>query len=82
MGAATRLWLRLVSETENEAGEPTRPFDGPVLGVRMAFIIQTSEGLSNGFCSRNGKDLKDRTMTINEVRPRSDKPRTGGGKRF
>jgi hypothetical protein len=27
----------------------------------------------------NGKDLKGRTMTVNEARPRTDKPRTGGG---
>jgi RNA recognition motif-containing protein len=30
----------------------------------------------------NGKDLKVRTMTVNDARPRTDKPRTGGGKRF
>jgi hypothetical protein len=30
----------------------------------------------------NGKDLKSRIMTVNEARPRTDKPRTGGGKRF
>jgi len=32
----------------------------------------------------NGKDLKNRTMMVNEARPRTDKPRTGGGgdKRF
>jgi len=27
----------------------------------------------------NGKDLKGRTATVNEARPRTDKPRTGGG---
>jgi RNA recognition motif-containing protein len=27
----------------------------------------------------NGKDLKGRTLTVNEARPRTDKPRTGGG---
>jgi RNA recognition motif-containing protein len=27
----------------------------------------------------NGKDLKGRTMTVNEARPRTDKLRTGGG---
>jgi RNA recognition motif-containing protein len=32
----------------------------------------------------NGRDLKGRTATVNEARPRTDKPRTGfgGGKRF
>ena len=27
----------------------------------------------------NGKDLKGRTASVNEARPRTDKPRTGGG---
>ncbi len=26
----------------------------------------------------NGKDLKGRTLTVNEARPRTDRPRTGG----
>jgi len=31
----------------------------------------------------NGKDLKGQTMTVKEARPRTDKPRIGGGgKRF
>ena len=28
----------------------------------------------------NGKDPKGKTLTVNEARPRTDKPRTGGGK--
>jgi RNA recognition motif-containing protein len=27
----------------------------------------------------NGKDMKGRTLTVNEARPRTDRPRTGGG---
>jgi len=27
----------------------------------------------------NGKDLKGRSLTVNEARPRTDRPRTGGG---
>jgi len=27
----------------------------------------------------NGSDLKGRTLTVNEARPRTDRPRTGGG---
>jgi RNA recognition motif-containing protein len=30
----------------------------------------------------NGKDLKGRTATVNEARPRTDRPRTGGGGGF
>jgi RNA recognition motif-containing protein len=29
--------------------------------------------------SLNGKDLKGRNLTVNEARPRTDRPRTGGG---
>ena len=28
----------------------------------------------------NGRDLKGKTLTVNEARPRTDKPRAGGGK--
>jgi RNA recognition motif-containing protein len=27
----------------------------------------------------NGKDLKGRNLTVNEARPRTDRPRTGAG---
>ena len=27
----------------------------------------------------NGKDIKGRAITVNEARPRTDRPRTGGG---
>jgi RNA recognition motif-containing protein len=30
----------------------------------------------------NGKDLKGRNITVNEARPRTDRPRTGGGGGF
>ena len=30
----------------------------------------------------NGKDLKGRTLTVNEARPRTDRPRGGGGGGF
>ncbi len=30
----------------------------------------------------NGKDLKGRTATVNEAKPRTDRPRTGGGGGF
>jgi RNA recognition motif-containing protein len=30
----------------------------------------------------NGTELGGRTLTINEAKPKSDRPRTGGGQRF
>lgn len=30
----------------------------------------------------NGSDLGGRTLTINEAKPKSDRPRSGGGQRF
>jgi RNA recognition motif-containing protein len=63
--------------------------------VQTASIIKdkfTSESRGFGFvempnkdeaekaiAGMNGKDLKGRNLTVNEARPRTDRPRTGGG---
>jgi cold-inducible RNA-binding protein len=48
--------------------------------------MPNKEEADKAISALNGKDLKGRTMTVNEARPRTDKPRTGGfgggGKRF
>jgi len=59
-----------------------------------AIIKDKSSGESRGFglvempnkeeadkaiAALNGKDLKGRPLTVNEARPRTDRPRTGGG---
>jgi len=56
--------------------------------------MPTKEEAEKAITALNGKDLKGRTMTVNEAKPRTDRPRTsgsgggggrggfGGGRRF
>jgi RNA recognition motif-containing protein len=37
------------------------------------------EEAEKAIASLNGKQLKGRTATVNEAKPRTDRPRTGGG---
>ena len=41
--------------------------------------MPNKEEADKAIAGLNGKDLKGRTMTVNEARPRTDRPRTGGG---
>ncbi len=41
--------------------------------------MPNKEEADKAIAALNGKDLKGRTMTVNEARPRTDRPRTGGG---
>jgi len=41
--------------------------------------MPNKEEADKAIASLNGKDLKGRNLTVNEARPRTDKPRTGGG---
>ena len=43
--------------------------------------MPTKEEAEKAIAALNGKDLKGRTMTVNEAKPRTDRPRTGGGGR-
>ena len=80
--------------TENDLREAFAPFGE----VQSAAIIKdkfTGESRGFGFVEMpnkaegdaaiaglNGKDLKGRNLTVNEARPRTDRPRTGGGGGF
>jgi RNA recognition motif-containing protein len=53
-------------------------FSGETRG--FGFVeMPNKEEADKAISGLNGKDLKGRTMTVNEARPRTDKPRTGGG---
>ena len=53
-------------------------FSGETRG--FGFVeMPNKDGADKAIAALNGKDLKGRTMTVNEARPRTDKPRTGGG---
>lgn len=40
--------------------------------------MPNKEEAQKALSSLNGKDFKGRPLTVNEARPRTDKPRTGG----
>ena len=44
--------------------------------------MPNKEEADKAIAALNGKDLKGRTITANEARPRTNKPRIGRGKRF
>ena len=41
--------------------------------------MPNKEEADKAIAGLNGKDVKGRTLTVNEARPRTDRPRTGGG---
>jgi hypothetical protein len=41
--------------------------------------MPNKEEADTAIAGLNGRDLKGRTATVNEARPRTDRPRTGGG---
>jgi len=41
--------------------------------------MPNKEEADKAIAGMNGKDLKGRNLTVNEARPRTDRPRTGGG---
>jgi RNA recognition motif-containing protein len=53
-------------------------FSGESRGFGFVEMPNKEEG-DKAIAGLNGKDLKGRTLTVNEARPRTDRPRTGGG---
>ena len=53
-------------------------FSGESRGFGFVEMPNKDEG-DKAISGLNGKDLKGRTLTVNEARPRTDRPRTGGG---
>jgi|GraSoiStandDraft_46_1057282.scaffolds.fasta_scaffold183252_3 RNA recognition motif-containing protein len=44
--------------------------------------MTTPSEADNAIAALNGSDLGGRTLTINEAKPKTDRPRGGGGQRF
>ena len=42
-------------------------------------FVEMSDGGDEAIRAMNGADLQGRTLTVNEARPREDRPRGGGG---
>jgi RNA recognition motif-containing protein len=56
-------------------------FSGESRGFGFVEMPNKEEG-QKALSALNGKDFKGRPLTVNEARPRTDKPRTGGGGGF
>ena len=41
--------------------------------------MPNKEEANRAIAALNGRDLKGRNMTVNEAKPRTDRPRSGGG---
>ena len=52
-------------------------FSGESRGFGFVEMPNKEEG-QKALSALNGKDFKGRPLTVNEARPRTDKPRTGG----
>lgn len=49
----------------------------------FAFVEMTDAGeAEKAIAALNGTELGGRALTINEAKPKSDRPRSGGGQRF
>jgi RNA recognition motif-containing protein len=44
-------------------------------------FVEMSSGAEEAIAAMNGADFQGRTLTVNEAKPREDRPRTGGGDR-
>jgi RNA recognition motif-containing protein len=42
-------------------------------------FVEMSDGADPAIASLNGAELQGRTLTVNEARPREERPRSGGG---
>src|SRR3954453_20915072 len=90
---STKLFVGNLSfnATENQLQDMFAPH-GNVLEVDMimdkmtgrprgfAFVtMETKEGADAATTALNGKSLDGRALTVNEARPREERPRSGGG---
>jgi len=72
--------------TEDELREMFEPF-GPIEDIRVienkgfGFVDIPEENVEAAIEATNGKELGGRTLTVNEARPRTDRPSGGGGGR-
>jgi cold-inducible RNA-binding protein len=53
-------------------------FTGESRGLGFVEMPNKDEA-DKAIAALNGKDMKGRNLTVNEARPRTDRPRTGGG---
>ena len=72
------------NSTEGDLRTLFEPF-GPIVEVRIigdkgfAFVEIPEESMEAAIEATNGKEFGGRTLTVNEARPKTDRPRSGGG---
>ena len=70
--------------TENDIRTLFEPF-GPIADVRIigdkgfGFVEIPEDKMAAAIEATNGKEFGGRTLTVNEARPKTDRPRGGGG---
>jgi RNA recognition motif-containing protein len=70
--------------TESEIRDLFEPF-GPIVEVRIigdkgfGFVEIPEENMAAAIEATNGKEVGGRTLTVNEARPKTERPRGGGG---
>jgi len=70
--------------TESDIRTLFEPF-GPIVEVRIigdkgfGFVEIPEENMAAAIEATNGQEVGGRTLTVNEARPKTDRPRTGGG---
>lgn len=70
--------------TESEIRALFEPY-GPIADVRIigdkgfGFVEIPEEQMAAAIEATNGKEVGGRTLTVNEARPKTDRPRSGGG---
>ncbi len=88
---ATNLYVGNLSFNTTEA-ELTQAFGAHGTVTRVQIVMDRETGRSRGFgfvemseggdraiAALNGAELQGRTLTVNEARPREDRPRGGSG---
>jgi RNA recognition motif-containing protein len=93
---STKLYVGNLSfdVTENDLRDMLTPH-GPVTEIHVVMdkitgrprgfafaTMETEEGAKAAIQALNGKDWKGRALTVNEARPREERPGGGGGRRF
>jgi len=81
--STTEAELRNLFETHGAVEKITLVTDRDTGRSRgFGFVEMANAEADKAIAALNGSDLGGRTLTINEAKPKSDRPRGGGGQRF
>ena len=82
--SATEAELRTVFQAHGDVGKVSIVTDRETGRARgFAFVEMTNAGeAEKAIVALNGIELGGRTLTINEAKPKPERPRSGGGQRF